>query len=117
MESPFIWRSSLIGRFRVLVKVILDLSKKIEDSLLWTVGAHVELIAFSLLSLLVYYFKEYWDTEEHGEKALSEALLATGAKIVTPILGLAVDPCKFRVLIEVTFEFVDIGPKFVGVTF
>ncbi len=41
----------------------------------------MELIALSLislLSLLAYYYYEYWDTEEHGEKALSEALFATG---------------------------------------
>ena len=55
--------------------------------------------------------------EEFGEKALSEALLATGAQIVTPKLCGAADPCKFSVLTEVTFEIVDIGPTFVGVTF
>jgi hypothetical protein len=39
------------------------------------------LIALSLISLLSfgYYYFEYWDMEEFGEKALSEALLATGA--------------------------------------
>jgi hypothetical protein len=64
------------------VKFSLGLTIKIEDSLLWTVGAHVELIALSLislLSLLGYYYFEYCDMEEFGEKALSEALLATGA--------------------------------------
>ena len=42
----------------------------------------MELIALSLISLmslLAYYYFEYWDMEEFGEKALSEALLATGA--------------------------------------
>ena len=42
----------------------------------------MELIALSLislLSLLAYYYFEYCDMEEFGEKALSEALLATGA--------------------------------------
>ena len=42
----------------------------------------MELIALtliSLMSLLAYYYFEYCDMEEFGEKALSEALFVSGA--------------------------------------